>query len=260
MLETLWLKLEIQNRYLSMLAFSFVFSIVVLWLTKSFVPLPTGLASVFLISLAAAYPFVRYMKHEEESESVIKKRFSERNILRRHERELMIYLVFFVGVTFAYISSYYIWGASAFGDQFQAVNQIQGISGNASGGIGFSEILMNNLMVFAITFVIALVISAGTVFILVWNASILGVFVAHASQNALFAHVNVLTYLPHGLLEIGAYVLSGIAASLLSYQLDRKLRGKKFDGGAFVRVLGDVFILVVIGLGFLVLGAFVEVL
>lgn len=261
MLETLWLRLEIENRYLSMFLFSLLFSFAVLYFTKTFIPLPTGISSVFLISLAAAYPFVRYMKHEEESESKMQKRLSEKSLLKRHEKELLLYVAFFLGVIITFIISSFVFGTNSFEAQLESISGMQNIRGYVTQNtIGFSEVFLNNLTVFSITFLISLMISAGMVFILVWNASVLGVFIASNSENAIMAHVNILPYLPHGIIEIAGYIMAGIAASLLSYQLERKIRGKNYAKGVFSQVLADVFLLVVIGIGLLIIGATIEVL
>lgn len=261
MLETLWLRFEVENKLLGIFLISFVLSTVMVWFSKVLLPLPTGVTSVFLVSLAAAYPVVSYLKQEEESESAKAKRLSEKTLLKRHERELGIYIAFFLGVTSAYIIMSAALSPSVFEAQGVAM-QAAGISGQVTGGLSFASILFNNLVVFGITFALSLLISAGTVFILVWNASILGIFLSSLSDNVLYAQAQALIYLPHGLLEIGGYILAGIAASLLAYQLDRKIRGKhsKKSQASFPKVLEDCTILTLIGFGMVLLGTVIEVI
>ena len=259
MLETIWLKLEMENKYIQMLFFSLIFSLVVIGFTRMFIPLPTGIAAVFLVALTAAYPFVRHLKHEEETESNAVKKLSESSLLKRHSREIIIYGVFFIGVTLAFMTSYYIFGPEAFAAQLEGADQT--LTGKVTGAdLGFVEIMSNNLMVFGITFLLSLLVSAGIVFILVWNASVLGIFVANSSGNAMSASVNILSYLPHGLIEISGYALAGLSASLLAYQLERKIRNKSYATGMLSVVIIDVVVLAVISVGLLTLGAFVEVI
>ncbi|MFB6075922.1 MAG: stage II sporulation protein M [Candidatus Aenigmatarchaeota archaeon] len=74
-------------------------------------------------------------------------------------------------------------------------------------------IISNNLFVFFITFLLSFVLSAGMVFILVWNASVIGVFfgkkIAAAGVNA------PLSFVPN-LLQLPWYVVGILMGPLLS--------------------------------------------
>lgn len=103
MLERLWLKDELENKYFHIFIFGVVFTIIALLLTNYILPIKNSLIAVFLISLAAAYPLVAYLRVEEDEEEKLIKKHKEKNLLKRHEKELMIYLSFFLGVMIVFV-------------------------------------------------------------------------------------------------------------------------------------------------------------
>ena len=73
-----------------------------------------------------------------------------------------------------------------------------------------------------IAFVFALIFGAGAVFVIVWNASVLGVFIGSYSKSLWEIPIVGLSFLPHGIPEIGAYLLAGLAGGLISAAVLRK--------------------------------------
>ncbi|MCD6477892.1 MAG: stage II sporulation protein M [Candidatus Aenigmarchaeota archaeon] len=259
MLETLWLREEYKDNFLYIFLFGLIFTIVSAFVTKIVFPSYEGLVSVFLVSLIGAYPMIRYLRKKEKDEML--KRLNEEKLLKRHGDELAIYLSFFLGVVFGFIVSAYVLPSSYFEIQ---ENVISGIKSSVSGDIVNNtllySILSNNLWVFTLTFFISFLFSAGMIFILVWNASVLGVFLARTSEDIYHMHLLMLSYLPHGILEISAYILAGISGALLSYQIDFYFAKGPYRKSAVIRVLKDSIILLMSGLGFLLLAGIVEVL
>ena len=112
----------------------------------------------------------------------------------------------------------------------------------------------------------------GAIFILTWNASVIGVAMGNfiksqlsnvtsslgffsASSYLHVASLGLLRYFTHGLLEIAAYFITGLAGGILSVAIIKKdLFSKNFE-----RILVDTLDLLVIALGVLVCAAFVEV-
>ena len=271
MLEGIWLREEYRNNLLVIFFFALFFTLISVYLTKFLLPISYGLVSVFLVSLVGAYPLIAYLRSEENEEMV--KRLSEDKLLARHANELAIYLSFFLGVTFGYIISTYIFPAEFFSIQVEVIQGIRGesIGGSAIGATGdvlgnviisnlFEKIITNNLWVFFLTFVVSFLISAGMVFVLVWNASVLGVFLAKASTGVADLQILILSYLPHGILEIAAYILAGLSGALLSYQFGYYYNTKKYKTETFVRVIKDSIILVIGGLFCLLIAGIIEIL
>ena len=106
--------------------------------------------------------------------------------------------------------------------QLAKINQIRGISEGVTGaaieqGSLFSRILVNNLQVMAFSFFFSFIFGAGAVFIIAWNASILGVYVGAKLSETVW-HIPLVTmgFLPHGIPEIAGFVTAGLAGGLLS--------------------------------------------
>ncbi|MCD6399121.1 MAG: stage II sporulation protein M [Candidatus Aenigmarchaeota archaeon] len=260
MLEGLWLREEYRNKPLYIFIFGLVFTILASVISKFVFPSFTGIISVFLVSLMGAYPLITYLRKKESQEMM--KRMSEEKLLRRHEDELMIYLSFFLGVTIGYIISACLLPANYFQIQEEVILSIRGsITGDLLNTSFLHAIISNNLWVFFLTFAISFLFSAGMIFILVWNASVLGVFLAKASENIMHFHLLAISYLPHGLLEITSYILAGISGALISYQFDYYfVRKEKYDLEPVLRAVKDSLVLITIGLFCLFLAGVIEVM
>ena len=137
-------------------------------------------------------------------------------------------LYFFFGVVFAFA----VWTMLLPSDYFQVqatkINQIRGI-GQVAGlavdkGVLFQSIFFNNLQVMLFAFVLSLVFGAGAVFILVWNASILGVYIGQISKQLWHIPLVSLNFLPHGIPEVAAYVAAALAGGLISTAVLRRTK------------------------------------
>ena len=73
-----------------------------------------------------------------------------------------------------------------------------------------------------IAFIFSLIFGAGAVFIIAWNASVLGVYIGELSKHVWHIPIISLTFLPHGIPEIGGYIVAGLAGGILSAAILRK--------------------------------------
>lgn len=259
MLEGLWLREEEENKLLWIFIFGVIFTVLSAFVAELVFPSFTGLVSVFLVSLMGAYPMITYLRKKENEE--MKKKIGEEKLLKRHEDELAVYLSFFIGVTLGFVIAGWYMPSNFFQAQEQVILSIRGsLAGGIISNSFFNMIITNNLWVFFLTFLLSFLFSAGMIFILVWNASVLGVFLARASENITHFHLLAMSYLPHGLLEIAAYTIAGIAGALVSYQFDYYfIRKEPYDIEPVIRVIKDVMVLVVIGLVLLFFAGLIEV-
>ena len=262
MLEGVWLKEERRKNLLAIFFFALTFTLISVFLTNYILPINQGLVAVFLVSLVGAYPLIAYLRGEEKE--ILVKKLSEEKLLARHVDELAIYISFFLGVMFGFLISAIVLPPDFFSVQIEIIEGIrgsalQGATGNVIVSYLFEKIVTNNLWVFFLTFVVSFLFSAGMVFILVWNASVLGVFIAKASTGMSDIHLLLFSYLPHGLLEIASYILAGISGALLSYQFGYYYTTKEYKKEAFIRVVKDSMIVLVFGLACLFLAAVIEV-
>lgn len=129
----------------------------------------------------------------------------------------------------------------------------------------FEFLFDNNLKVFIILLVGSLLYGAGTVFIIDWNASILGVFLGSIASELVHSNPaqytiwnglgnGVLGLLPHGTFELLAYLCIAIAGGILS----ESLLHRKYRNPEFLVIIFDITKLASWGLLFLAAGAFIE--
>jgi len=266
MLERFWLKAEVENHPLYCFLFSFLFTIISILIAESVVPFRvggisySGIISVLMVSLAASYPLVRYLEKRVEEEEKLAPKLSEEVCLIRHSRETVTYLSFFFGVTFGFAFMYYYLPPDFFSTQLSTIAGIMA-TGKFIDTSLLSLIITNNLWVFLITFTVSFLISAGMVFILVWNASVFGVFLARVSESIIHASFLSLNYMFHGIPEISAYILAGLSGFLLSRQMEEYLTGDyKYGVKTFIKLTKDSLSLFVIGLVLIFVAGFLEVL
>jgi uncharacterized membrane protein SpoIIM required for sporulation len=214
-----------------------------------------GMATSLLITIAMM-PFmlnlITYEEEKEEAESEI----TEMNFLQRHRMILKVYTAFFAGVILSLSLTYMILPQASvdkiFADQ---VNQINAIRGDILFSDTFSKILMNNVGVLFLSFLFSFLFGAGAVFILAWNASVLAtaIGIAAKSYGGIGAlPLAILTYFPHGSLEILAYFIGGIAGGLVSTVITRR------KGGKFWFIMKDGMQLMIISIIILVIAGFIE--
>ncbi len=216
-----------------------------------------GLFAVMFVILPSAYFLTRFIIREERiDEKEIAKHY-KKGIWKRYEKEFFVLLAYFFGLVFSFAIWSFVVQPGFFQVQTLEIARIIGGTGNAAyEGFTFANILLNNTYVFAFSFLFSFLFGAGAVFIIVWNASILGVRIAQLSPSVWNIPGQSLQFLPHGIFEIGGYVLAAIAGGIISAAIIRKHHKK----GVFRTVLLDSLIVFVIGFILIVVGAGVEVL
>jgi uncharacterized membrane protein SpoIIM required for sporulation len=184
---------------------------------------PTGLFAVLFVILPSSYFITHLLKKEEMLEEEYIREHHERYFWVRHEKDIMVMMFFFLGLTFAFAFWSFAMPENMFQIQIAKINQIKGINTGVTGaalddraGL-FSSILTNNLQVMTFSFFFSFIFGAGMVFIIAWNASILGVYVGAKLSETMW-HIPVVTlgFLPHGIPEIAGFVTAGLAGGLLS--------------------------------------------
>ncbi|MDI3544288.1 MAG: hypothetical protein PWQ28_569 [Candidatus Woesearchaeota archaeon] len=206
---------------------------------------------------------------------------SEKVLLREHRKAVVVYLSLFLGFTLAFASLFIAVKPDKlytyFSDQIDTLNsinseaiRIQGYSIQMKVN-SFFVIFLNNLRVTIFCILFSLIFGAGAIFILSWNGSVLGValgdFVKQrlvlisAGEAAGVAHYlasfssGILRYFVHGVPEITAYIIAGIAGGIISFAvIKHSLFSKKFES-----VVVDCANLIMIAIVFLLGASFIEV-
>jgi len=235
----------------------------------------TSLIMVFLTVMASLPLVYNTLKLEESKDLVI---HDEGKLLLQHQKAIMFFMFLFVGITLSFVAWYIFLPADLLSIVFEKQTAtIQAINNRVSGNFIqqlplFSLILLNNMKVLAFSIFFALIYGTGAIFILTWNASVIGAAMGNfirlnfteliavtgfAKVSGYFGIVSLglLRYFIHGIPEILAYFYGGLAGGILSVAIIRGHHKNKY----FSRILVDVSDLLLIAIGFLVVAALLEV-
>jgi len=223
-----------------------------------------SLAMVFLATMSAIPTIISVLKREE-AESMQSKSLP---LIKNHMDVLGVFFFLFLGQLVAYVAWYIFLPESMLGLLFSSqITTIQRVSssitGNAASFNIISMIIINNLKVMFFCLLFSLIYGAGAIYIITWNASVLGVAIGNAIRvnisNALsYFHAIPLgfgRYLVHGLSELIAYFLAGIAGGIISAAVVRHhYKSKKFK-----EVVLDSLDLILVSVALIIISAIIEV-
>lgn len=219
-------------------------------------PSSVGLMTTFLVTMASLPFMLNLASYEEAREEQTVRDVELVSSFEIHKPIIKVYVAFFSGMIFAFSIIFMILPESVVFKLFEdQINEIRLIRGEFLGLGYFETILVNNIGVLFITFLFSFLFGAGAVFILTWNASVLATAIGLSAKSLGGFHalpLAVLTYFPHGSLELLAYFVGGIAGSLVSVALSRRrIRKLKL-------IVKDSSYLMFIAIGLLVIAAFIE--
>jgi len=225
-----------------------------------------SLIVVFLTVMACIPLIYKIVKFEEDKETKIDK---EMSILKEHRKALTAFIYLFMGFVIAYSIWFIALPAGFVQDLFATQmftinsinNQVTGnlVTGNAAGFGLLWSIIANNLKVLFFCIFFSFFYGAGAIFILAWNASVIsaaiGIFVRSniekiAAAGGLmkivtYTHIyaiGITRYMTHGIFEILAYFIGGLAGGLISVAIIRHRMGEKM----FNKVMMDALDLIVL--------------
>ncbi|MFC2174743.1 stage II sporulation protein M [archaeon] len=230
----------------------------------------SGHLVVAFACIAAAPLMVRVIQIEEHDDAEPWLSKSNIGLLVRHGDMFAVYGCYFLG--FIIITSLFFTVfpletmEGVFSSQVSELSAIESLrsTGHVAKACGFTCLVWNNLGVLALVLLFSFVFGAGAVYIITWNASIVGVLIGmlarqHAAQTGgslIASYLTALPYslislFPHGIFEIGAYFLGGLGAGMLSAAMLRR------DFKNHV-VMKDIFIVLILAVVFVVIGALIE--
>ena len=256
-------------------------------------------ASVVMVffSVMALLPIVySSIKHEEHEDMVLN---NEKNMLEEHGKALGKFMYLFFGLVLAFSFWYSVLpmdlNSELYEAQIATISQINGPQQNiedleniddrritddqkVTGEVVrnnfpvFVQILTNNTVVLMFCLIFSLLYGLGAIFILTWNASVIGVAIGSIVKEGISASVSLigfsriisyvqvisyglLRFTLHGIPEIAAYFIGGLAGGIISIAvIKHDYRSKKFK-----KVLTDSIDLAIISILLLVVAAVVEV-
>ena len=234
----------------------------------------SSLIMVFLITLACV-PFLYFTIKDEEE--LVSRLTDNRKLLGEHGKVFLFLILLFLGfsaaLTFWYVFLPEGMVSVLFASQSQTIVNINNqISGNMVSFDIFLKILLNNVRVLIFCILFAFLYGVGAIFILTWNASVIAAAMGNFIRKNLAHYANsvglgkvagyfhifsigFLRYSLHGIPEILAYFVGGLAGGIISVAVIKK----DFLGEKRERIIFDSSQLVLIALGILVAAAVIEV-
>lgn len=187
------------------------------------VPVIEGAEIVF--AMVPAIPLIWALVVREEREEEERLKLLPKNSLAYHLPLIEVFAFFFLGATIAYAFWFAILppeqAQSIFGSQLQEIKNI-GLTVGKVVDVDFAlRLFQHNLVVLAFMLAFSLIYGIGSVYLLLWNASIIGVFNGSKLQSGGLAALaaGVIGIFPHGVFEVGAYFIASIAGGIISTAL-----------------------------------------
>lgn len=257
-LESLISVKKAERKPLDMLPLGFVYSSVAILLALWLFPGQASSTAILFTVIATLPLLLQVFYYEEKKESKAKK-----ISLKTHKQTIPFFVFLFLGLLISFTLWYVILpenlSAKLFSTQINTISVI-----NFGTNLGFNEkiynIFLNNFKVLVAAILLSILYGAGAVFIFAWNASIIAVAIGsvikHAGQTSfpLFAGA-FLKYIVHGIPEITAYFLGGLAGGILSFAIVRhEYKTKKFN-----KIVLDALDLILAATILLAIAAIIEV-
>lgn len=269
-----------------MLFLAIIVSSVGMWIAYFTFPESASILAIANIAIALVPIMHRLFVVEEVCE--IMKPGRTLGFLTRHRCTLKIYTWLFIGL----IVSYAFWYVampmdvkeSVFSQQDRELDKIADLKNQLTGnvyiqattcakdfGCWFQLVMYNNSSVLLWAILFSFIYGAGAIFLISWNASIIGVVVGRdvIGLVAEYAHLgvgwdlaaaythglfNALGFLPHGLPEALGYFIGAFAGAIISVAISkRQYKSKEFE-----IIAKDAFILILIALLLILIGALIE--
>src|SRR3990167_7808804 len=176
-LESLLSRIKAEGKPWEMFFIGFLYSSVAILLSMWIFKDQTSLVMVFLTVMACIPIVYNTMKLEEKKDMEIPQ---ERMLMRQHNKAIVFLMFLFFGITISFVAWYVFLPSNvidyAFDKQIATIQAINNqVAGNAYQQFStFSKILFNNLKVLSFAILFAFIYGAGAIFILTWNASVIG--------------------------------------------------------------------------------------
>ncbi len=274
-LESITTPMSVEKRPMQMLILGFAYASIgialALWVFKT----ESSLIMVFLAAMAAVPLMYNTIKLEEEKDL---EGMEEGWLLKEHAKALTAFIYLFIGMTIAFSLWYTVLSPETISILFKAqANTIKtinpGATGLAAASFGaFTRIFLNNVRVLIFCILFSFLYGSGAIFILAWNGSVIGTAIGNFVRNNLAEAANLLgaqkaahyfqvigfglfRYAIHGIPEIFAYFVAGLAGGIISIAAIRH----DFGTQKFEHILLDSADLLLLSIIILFIAAILEV-
>jgi len=273
-LESLFNPLRAERRPWQLFFIGFLYSSFGLFLSLWVFQEHATLVMVFLTAMAAIPLLYFTIKFEEEKHLTYEK---ESDLLREHSKAFAFLLFLFLGAALAYSLWYVVLPANITEGLYQAqtetiINLNQKVTGNIAQLNILTRIFLNNIKVMIFCIIFSFIYGSGAIFILMWNASVIGVALGNFFKTKLAEYtsmlglpqvasyfyatsLSLLRYMVHGVPEILAYIIAGLAGGIISIAVIRH----DFATKNFERIILDASDLILLSIFILFIAALLEV-
>jgi len=230
---------------------------------------------VVTFSVMFSLPFMYFaIKNEEEKD--VQTRWGFVRLFEEHGKAILYFMCLFFGFLLAYSIGYMLFpgGSTNFKAQIETYCMINKpsnfndcVSNYAGGDTGKATMFMtakdkivnifaNNIYVLIFTLIFSLIFGAGAIFILAWNASVIGAAIGiFTKSNINNLPLGLARYMIHGIPEIGSYFAGALAGGIISVAIiNHDVKSEKFW-----TILQDSLNLVIFAVVTLFIAALIEV-
>jgi len=259
-----------EDKPLHVFLISLLFSFIGLFLAYNLFPSQSSILSVAFVTIFFVPFFQRLFSVEEAKDVEIARRKVPQkttwsnNFVVRHKKVVFAYTAFFMGVILVYSFAFIFFPSirDLFALQMDWF-RVQGIAAIQPGS--FERYFFNNTQVMVLFFILSVLFGAGAIFILVWNASVIAVFLGiiankfYPTLGATAAYLygvglGLSSIALHGIPEIGGYFFAGVAGGILSAGLVKET----FMSKEFREVARDALLWLASAEILIIVGAFLE--
>ncbi len=264
-----------------MLFLGFVFSCVSMWVVSFFFQTNVSFLAIAFITIASAPIIHGIFIREEESEAAIP--LMSKSFIERNFELISVYACFTLGVIISYALMYVVMPAEQtkfcisvacidvpakqklFAEQENTLAYIAKVAKGKTAKVveltpaklneffyWFELILVNNANVLFIAVLFSFLFGAGAIFLISWNASVVGVWIGKSILAS--DHLKFLGLLPHGIPEFIGYFLGAISGGLISVAISKR----RHFTHEIERIAADSFLLLAAAFISLIFGAAIE--
>ena len=245
-----------------------------LWIFKDY----ASLVMVFLTVTASVPLMYNIILFEEEKDKEIQ---DEKVLVKEHWKAISVFIFLFLGFLVSYTFWYTVLPSTTVENVFEVqIKTIDNINAGVTAVITgkgvynnfFNSIVSNNIKVMIFCILFSFLFGAGAIFILTWNASVIaaaiGSFIreniAGLAADQGWSNITgyfyigssgFLRYLIHGIPEITAYFLAGLAGGIISVAVIRH----DFGSDKFRKIIVDSLDLIILSFMVLFAAAIIEV-
>lgn len=273
--ESLLNPLNAENKPKTILILGFLYVTIALFLSYWIFPEQSSLIFIFL-AVMGGIPLMFGIINNEEKKDVSD--FHESALLKEHSKALYAFMLLFIGMVIAVAFWYLVLPSGVENTIFKTqIDTLVGmnhnfVTGNSTALNSFKNIFLNNIKVLIFCLLFSFLYGFGALFILTWNASVIGVAIGNVIRTSFaeIAHLvgfdklagymgvisyGLLKYSVHGIPEILAYFVGALAGGIISIAVIRHdFKGKKFE-----HVLLDSTDLILISILLILISAILEV-